>query len=315
MNERFKVSVVIPTTDRVDFLKRSVSSVFEQTYLPEEIIVVIDGHSNQSSAYLDRITSETDMTIRYVETTNPLGGSEARNLGVKMATGDLIAFLDDDDEWYATKLSKQIQLIQNADISISDSFLCFTSLNTYSDPLDKKLKKLPNEDYKYSNKIRLVDYLFETEGFKNIGFIQTSTVLVPRWLAVETPFTKDLAKHQDWDWLLKLETEHSLRILQVEEPQVIYHSDVPKNKRVGYNSKWLVTKDFYYTWFSHFSENGRSSFVLNYLMNGVSELTELSKLKKVKWCGGLIKNLPNEYLYRRYTVKSVLYATKNIFKK
>lgn len=315
MTEDITISVVVPTRDRVEFLKRAIFSVLKQSYLPTEIIVVIDGVSKKSKQFLEEISKITTLTIKYTETQQTIGGSEARNKGARMSSSDLIAFLDDDDEWYSTKLYEQISLINVNAVSLSSPFLCFTSLHTYNHKDDSKYKKLPNIDYRYSGKSRIIDYLFETKGLKNIGFIQTSTIIVPRWLVIETPFTKKLEKHQDWDWLLKLEEQHSMNVLQVESPKVIYHSDAPTNKRVGYSNKWSVTKDFYLKWESQFSENGKRSFYLNYLVLGISEMTELDIKKRIKMSFSLLKSLPKKDLYSLYTLKTLTYIGFNIFKK
>lgn len=315
MSKDITISVVIPTTDRTDFLKRSIKSVLDQSYLPEELIVVIDGTSENSKVFIDALKHDSKVSIHLIETKMRVGGSEARNIGARRAKGDLVAFLDDDDEWLETKLEKQMDIINDNNTTISDPFICFTSLLTYNNPFNIHYKKLPNVNYIESNCNRIVDYLFETSMLKNIGLIQTSTILVPRWIVLTTPFTKGLVKHQDWDWLLKLGREHNVKVLQVEAPQTIYHSDMPRNERVGYIANWQVTKDFYYKWFDNFSNNGRYSFILNYLVLGLSELSYISKFKRTKWCISIIRSLPKKYLISLYTLKILVFTTKNILNK
>lgn len=100
------VSVVMPTHDRADLLRRALDSVFLQTYPPMEIIVVDDA-SEDSRAYAG--VEALDPRIRYVRNKRPLGPSGARNAGIYLASGELVAFLDDDDEWLPEKLEKQVR--------------------------------------------------------------------------------------------------------------------------------------------------------------------------------------------------------------
>lgn len=100
------VSVVIPTRNRSDLLRRALDSVLSQTYPPIDIII-IDDASEDSHAY-DRI-EELDFRVRYVRNEHPLGPSGARNAGIYLARGELVAFLDDDDEWLPEKLEKQVR--------------------------------------------------------------------------------------------------------------------------------------------------------------------------------------------------------------
>ena len=98
-----KISVIIPTYNRYEFLKRALNSVYAQTFLPSEVIVVDDGSTdNTSHIQLDF------PKIKYIYQKNS-GVSSARNTGIKNATSDWIAFLDSDDTWLESKLELQVQ--------------------------------------------------------------------------------------------------------------------------------------------------------------------------------------------------------------
>lgn len=309
-----QISVVIPSFDRPKFLKRAIESVLKQSLLPLEIVVVVDGESKQTENMIEIFHDTSPIPVELIQTDVKVGGSEARNIGVRKAKGNWIALLDDDDEWYENKLEKQFELIKKANLTIEEPFLCFTSLHRYKSIHQKQYDKLPNIDFKDSRSNRIVDYLFETKGLRNIGFIQTSTVLVPKWLIEQVPFTKGLPKHQDWDWLLKLDTIEDLKILQVEEPQIIYHSDIPKDKRVGYVNRWRFTEEWGEKNRSRFSDLGYKSFLLNYVLLGVAEDQELSKkerysLIKAKW-----KSLGLKATLRPYSWKMLIYMLLSFLK-
>jgi len=104
-----KVSVIIPTYNRSDTLKRAIETCISQTYKDIEIIIVDDTKKSQQ----EMIDSYHDDRIVYVHNANPQGSPIARNIGIRQSKGEYIAFLDDDDEWYPTKIEKQMQLMMS----------------------------------------------------------------------------------------------------------------------------------------------------------------------------------------------------------
>ena len=111
------ISVVIPTYRRSDLVRRAVQSVLRQTYTSFEIIVVIDGMDDGTRDCLDQLG---DSRIRVLETGRNQGPAEARNYGVRHATGDYVALLDDDDEWTKQKLERQLSLLQKLGLAGRD---------------------------------------------------------------------------------------------------------------------------------------------------------------------------------------------------
>ncbi|WP_373472218.1 glycosyltransferase family 2 protein [Carnobacterium alterfunditum] len=301
------ISVVVPTFDRPFFLNRAIESVLIQNYKNVEIIVIVDGYSENTLKLIEELNQKNENKIRLIQTNDKVGGSEARNIGVREATGDLIALLDDDDEWLRDKLSSQLTLINENQLTIEDDFLCFTSLKRYKEISQKVYDQLPNVNYKESGKNSIASYLFETKGLRNIGFIQTSTVIVPKRLLLETPFTKGLIKHQDWDWLLNLDKNHELSIIQVEEPKIIYHSDVPKDSRVGYINRWKFTEIWGLNHRESFTKQAYESFVLNYILLGIASDQSLSKKERWLEIKDRYEKLSLKTKLRPYTWKMFVY--------
>ncbi|MBE7491728.1 MAG: glycosyltransferase family 2 protein [Planctomycetes bacterium] len=104
------VSVVIPTFRRPHLLRQAVQSVLAQTWRPIELVVVDDGSPDDSFAQIQAMSAEVsaaDVTPAF--STKPNGGvASARNFGIARASGELVAFLDDDDLFFPTKLEKQV---------------------------------------------------------------------------------------------------------------------------------------------------------------------------------------------------------------
>lgn len=111
------VSVIIPTYARNDMLSRAINSVCKQTYSNVEILVIDD---NDADSEYRKKTEEVMMEykdnerIRYIRNDKNLGGAKARNVGIKKAKGDFIAFLDDDDEYLPENIEKKINVFKQS---------------------------------------------------------------------------------------------------------------------------------------------------------------------------------------------------------
>ena len=106
---KYKISVVIPTLNRINTLQRALDSVINQTYKPAEIIVVDNGSSDGTLKFLrDQYPKVTILTE------NKIGVSSARNKGIKKSINQWIALLDSDDAWHPRKLEIQTSMLDSA---------------------------------------------------------------------------------------------------------------------------------------------------------------------------------------------------------
>ena len=106
---KYKISVVIPTLNRINTLQRALDSVINQTYKPAEIIVVDNGSSDGTLKFLRK--QYPKITIL---TENKIGVSSARNKGIKKSINQWIALLDSDDAWHPRKLEIQTNMLDSA---------------------------------------------------------------------------------------------------------------------------------------------------------------------------------------------------------
>ncbi len=114
---RRTLSVVIPTQNRRWSIARALDSVRAQTRMANEVIVVDDGSTDDTARFVEEAYPE----VRLLRQENR-GVSAARNAGIGAAQGELIAFLDSDDEWRKTKLERQLQAMESS----PGSLLCHT---------------------------------------------------------------------------------------------------------------------------------------------------------------------------------------------
>ena len=104
-----KISIIIPTYNRAVMLMEAINSVLNQDYENWELIIV----DNFSTDETDKLIGElSDVRIRYIKTPRTGSVAASRNLGISMATGNWVAFLDSDDLWAPTKLSTVIPIME-----------------------------------------------------------------------------------------------------------------------------------------------------------------------------------------------------------
>lgn len=119
MNRRSPlVSVIIPTFNRTNYLKRAIQSVNSQDYDNIELIVV-DDHSEESKKDIFQTVSKDSLSdVEFVRHDKNRGQATARNTGIEIAAGEYLAFLDDDDQWVDTKISEQVAAMQEAESNV-----------------------------------------------------------------------------------------------------------------------------------------------------------------------------------------------------
>jgi glycosyltransferase involved in cell wall biosynthesis/ectoine hydroxylase-related dioxygenase (phytanoyl-CoA dioxygenase family) len=212
------ISVVIPTRNRPELLLRAVSSVLEQTHRELEVLVVIDGPCARSSTALARLT---DPRVRPIVLPASVGGSDARNTGVRHAAGEWIAFLDDDDEWLPTKLAKQAAVAKEAKEEypiISTGMVAISPGGKFPWP-----RRYPADGEP------ICEYLFNRRSlFKGEGQIQTSVLLTRKALLEREPFTSGLRRHQDTEWYLRVDQVPGVKFHFVREPLVLWYIEQPR---------------------------------------------------------------------------------------
>lgn len=120
--DRPSIFVVIPTYNRANLISRTITSALAQLVAGDEIIVVDDGSKDRTCA----VVASFGPQVRYVPVPNG-GAGRARNIGIDHARGDLVAFLDSDDEWFEGKLAMQRKLMgAHPDVLFSFSIFAVT---------------------------------------------------------------------------------------------------------------------------------------------------------------------------------------------
>ncbi len=183
------VSVVIPVFNSARFIAAALRSVFAQTFTDFEVIVVDDG-SEDRDALTDAL-SEFAGRIHYIRQANA-GPAKARNVGVAHAQGQLVAFLDADDEWLPEKLARQVEYFHD----YPETGLLHTRVVDKTP--DGAVEGPPRHAF--------------CELFHTHFFVSTLTVMMPRRIFMEVNgFDERREIHvEDWDLWLRIAVRHPI---------------------------------------------------------------------------------------------------------
>jgi glycosyltransferase involved in cell wall biosynthesis len=189
MDHEPKFSVVIPTYNRLGFLKDALDSVWKQTFTDYEVIVVDDGSTDGTKDYLQGLGNK----VRFVCQANR-GPGAARNAGVRAARGEYVAFLDSDDLWFPWTLSSFAHAIEEFGCPhiISGRYIEFTN--------EKELSNIQNEPYRASY---FSDYFASSHHSWSVG---SGTCALRRESLAAKSFLEDRFNAEDHDLLLRLGT-------------------------------------------------------------------------------------------------------------
>jgi len=253
-NPRIKVSAVIPTRNRPTLVCRAVRTALAQSLSDIEIIVVVDGQDPPTMSALEAIA---DPRLRIVQLPQSTGAPEARNRGALEAKGEWVAFLDDDDEWLPEKLEKQLRAAEKSRFRnpiVSCQFFARTPKGEYVWP-----RRIPEPGEPIS------DYLFARRSFfQGEGFVTTTTLLARRRLVVETPFDKDLRRHQDADWVLRSLTREDVGMEYVQEALAVWYGE-DERQSIGNTDDWRYSLDWIRRSRSLVTKRAYSGFLLTAL--------------------------------------------------
>ena len=193
------VSVIIPTYKRSDKLERAIYSILNQTYNNIEVLLVNDNISDDD--YTKNIVErsrkfERDSRFRLILQEQHINGAVARNVGIKAARGEYIAFLDDDDWWEPNKIEKQVEKL-----SLLDEEWGGVSCRIKQYDNDKLIAKLP----KYRSGYVYKDILMLRNDFA------TGTLLLKHEALDRTGyFDENLLRHQDLQLLVNFTYKYKL---------------------------------------------------------------------------------------------------------
>lgn len=296
-----KITVIIPTYNRANsYLLRAINSVLSQSYKPLEILICDDGSTDNTKAVIDSLDSNL---VKYLYCGRNKRPSVPRNIGIKKAKGNWIAFLDSDDYWYENKLEVQVKILKkestinaicsNAHVGKNNLYFSFPIL-----------------------KISQID-------LTNSNYIINSSVLVKKKTLEEAKlYPENILFKAIEDYLLWFKICLNTKFYNINAPLLYYHTQ-SQDKISPKNSLNIFFKDlliyFYFIYYSIKKINIKiiyailkSAFkrLINYVKKKIGIIVKIFYKKKIK------KNSKNkisvilpvynsdEYIYE--SVKSIL---------
>lgn len=242
------ISIIIPTFNRASTLKASLMSVLSQTYSDIEVIVVDDASTDHTTAILSDID---DVRLKIIRLPQNSGAPNARNIGIKNASGEYLAFHDSDDVWLPHKLEEQIEFLGKGFRAVFCPYLRVQH---------HEVSIIPD---------LLRDQTIVLDDLLAASLVGTPTLVVERNLIEKNRllFDNKLPRFQDWDFVIK----------------------ISRFANIGYQAKPLVVVNVSDNSISQNSDN-KFRALLNIYNYNYDDINKRSQLR-LKWKIRILKSL------------------------
>lgn len=191
------VSIILPTFNRAHLLRRTIASIFNQTYGNFEIVIVDDCSTDDTREVVASINSSR---ITYTFLDRNVGPSAARNVGIRVSKGEYVAFQDSDDEWYRDKLEEQMGLMTG--LGGASLGACYSKISIEKNGIsDKVIPQGSVQD--------LQENILSTLLYSNV--IGTPSLLARRSVLLDVGlFDERLTGLEDWDLALRIARHYKI---------------------------------------------------------------------------------------------------------
>jgi glycosyltransferase involved in cell wall biosynthesis len=204
------VSVVLPTFNRLEYLRIAVESVYAQTFSEWELIIADDGSDEETRAYLRALENPPHVRIIWLSHCGIPGA--VRNAALREARGEYIAFLDSDDQWMPMKLERQIAALR-AHVECRWSYTGYMRIDAAGEP---------QSSAGYDERIRYRGAIFEHLLMNAVDIWTPAVVAERRLLAQVGGFDDDLLLFEDYDLWLRLALQSEIHL--IDEPLICVRS-------------------------------------------------------------------------------------------
>jgi teichuronic acid biosynthesis glycosyltransferase TuaG len=123
------ISIIMPYYKKSATVKQTIDSIFAQTYKNFELIIIYDDEDKKDLEYLKKIQKNFKKILIFINKSN-LGAGMSRNLGIKNAKGEFVAFIDADDTWHKKKLEEQINFMKLNNLQVSHTSYNIIDINS-----------------------------------------------------------------------------------------------------------------------------------------------------------------------------------------
>lgn len=226
------VSVIMPTYKRSEMLSRAIESILNQSYGDLELLLINDNEPDDEYTKRLMVRVEkylSDPRFKLVMQKKHTNGAVARNLGIKQAKGEFIAFLDDDDWWEKDKIQQQVRVLRRLDDKWGGVSCKFTLYDKNGSVIGRTSKY--RDGYIYKDILNL------------ISDVATGTLLL-RHIALDGAgyFDESLLRHQDLQLLVNFTSKYKL----MEVDQYLHCVDVSDAQNRPNPEKMICQKDAFF---------------------------------------------------------------------
>ncbi len=182
-----QVSIIMPVHNVAKTIKESIDSVISQIFTDWELLVINDSSTDETVMIISEYVNK-DKRIKLYHTDKSVGSPfYPRNVGIKAASGRIIAFLDGDDIWLPTKLERQLPLFEDKNTAIVFSYYeKFSSSQRYSNK-DRVIKSSETVTFKsalYGNPIGNLTGMYDTDKVGKIFYEDAGHEDYILWLTI-----------------------------------------------------------------------------------------------------------------------------------
>jgi glycosyltransferase involved in cell wall biosynthesis len=276
-----KVSIIIPTYNSSFFIKRTISSVLNQTFANWELLI-IDDCSFDNTVELVNMFIKQDGRIKLFKTSQNSGGpAQPKNVGIEKAKGEYVAFIDHDDEWLPEKLEKQLYLFSNSQKKniglvscganlINNKGKCFSTYN----PIKKEI-------------------IFPEILLRNPIYSNSSVLMKREVIDIVGPRDEKMKYSEDWEMWIRI-CKAGFDIDFVYEPLFNYYFH-SYNATKTLTDKFIKIKDMEYIFKKHYDLFLRYNYVhVGYFRLGVMYFLS-GDTKKSRLC--FVESLKSKKLF------------------
>lgn len=220
------VSIITPSYNASRFIEQTIQSVLAQTYQNWEMIIVDDGSKDHSVEIINRY-AESDHRIKLIQNQTNKGAAETRNVAIRVAKGDYIAFLDSDDLWVPEKLEKQLHFMEKNGVAFS--FSAYEVIQENGTSTHKIIAVPPQIDY---------------EGYLRNTIIGCLTVVINRKTVGDFEMPNIKSSHDMALWLLIMKRGYKAYGLQenLAKYRLVATSNTAKKSKVA-KDVWRVYRE------------------------------------------------------------------------
>jgi len=194
------ISIILPTFNRSEILKETISNIQNQTFRNYELIIINDSSTDDTLNVIEEIKKK-DPRVIIINNPYNLGCAGSRKIGLQHCNNELIVFIDDDDQWDNEKLMKQYDTMMhnNSNVVISDYYILKNKNKTYQ-------------------KMNLFAHNLKNEILKKPGpFFQCIMIKKELIKLMDSPFDTKSIPSEDWNFFIELSKLNS-KINYINKP-------------------------------------------------------------------------------------------------